>query len=165
MLQKIIFVLVFSLFSISNGFGGNAPEIACKTTTTLGNTTVDVTVYKMPIRGLRIYEYAQSLWGVAGAFSESDRITSSIEVKINNDLVFIPFSSYADLGNIENVCPVFRSDEYIILELTGGGECMRYHARLYFNSRGLAYRTVHDPLWSETWEETAYSFPSPDDWN
>lgn len=97
-------------------------------------------------------------WGAENACPNA--VIGSIEVKVNTELVFVPISAFADLGNARVVQIKSRKgkDRFAIL-LVGGEAATSYKATLEFQKNVLRERIVrHGEFPAESWERTIYKF-------
>ncbi|CAG1065974.1 hypothetical protein BAC1_01571 [uncultured bacterium] len=83
-----------------------------------------------------------------------------LEVKVNGNLLFVPLSSFADLGNPRKVrIEVHNGKKRFAVVLTGGDAATSYSATLEFRNNLLSERIVrHGEFPSEAWEKTHYKF-------
>lgn len=88
-------------------------------------------------------------------------VITAMDVRINNEKIFLPLSAYSDLGNPYQVS-LEKAERGFRLVITGrGGTATSYKAVLEFNHENIQRRKVTlDVFPDEVWEETVYSFIS-----
>lgn len=97
-------------------------------------------------------------WGAENSCPST--FVEALEVKVNDKLLFVPLSAFADLGNPRNVHIETRKEkDRFAVVLTGGDAATSYSATLEFRDNFLSERMVrHGEFPSEAWEKTHYKF-------
>lgn len=85
-----------------------------------------------------------------------------LKIKINATDIYIPWSTYRDLGNPRHAL-IQSHGKQIILVLIGGDAATSYTAKILIDN-GILYKRIvhHGEFPDETKEETVYSFASDD---
>jgi hypothetical protein len=97
-------------------------------------------------------------WGAEG--NNPKQIVSKIEVEVNGHQVFVPISSYLDLGNPRAISGMVKNKE-LALVIKGGEAATSYEARLKVGNEAVKHRKVVSGEFSkESTEETTYRYPS-----
>ena len=97
-------------------------------------------------------------WGVENACPKT--LIGAVEVKVNTEQVFVPFSAFADLGNPRTVQIEGRKgDDRFAVIVIGGDAATSYKATLEFRKGFLLERIVRNGEFpAESWERTIYKF-------
>lgn len=83
----------------------------------------------------------------------------TLVAKHNNELIFIPLSSYSDLGNITSARITVDVNKEFELHLKGGDAANSYIAIIKFNNENVTNRTVRSGEFpDDVWETTKYRF-------
>jgi hypothetical protein len=122
-----------------------------------GGHTVRVSIGQMNLGA--DYPYRDALlWG--GDVGEPPQTAlSTLQVKENNEVIFVPLSAYSDLGNVKTGS-LDATKEGFTLNLHGGDTAASYDATLSFEHGYLRSRTVSlREFPAQRREKTSYSFP------
>lgn len=98
-----------------------------------------------------------SLWGAEQGRPAS--VIVKLDVRIDKQKIYIPFSAFADLANPTNIA-LAQSGNDVVLLVNGGDGADAYTAELVFQQgRYLKRRrVVNGSFPDKAWEETRYSF-------
>ena len=122
---------------------------------TASRVRVDMIVVETP----QAYLYRSSFgWG--GDESSPPRlIIAAINVVMNDRKIFVPLTSYVDLGDPRKIfLEPFKNDE-LLLRIIGGDAAGSYKALLPFNTKFMVSRKVTSGKFpASIWEEERYSF-------
>jgi hypothetical protein len=122
-----------------------------------GGDTVRVAIGQVSLGANYPYRDAL-LWG--GDVGEPPQtVLNTLQVKENNEVIFVPLSAYSDLGNVKTGS-LDATKEGFTLSLHGGDTAASYDVTLSFEHGYLKNRTVslrEFPV--ERREKTSYSFP------
>lgn len=120
------------------------------------NLVVEVELHRMLINSSYSYKNAL-LWG--GDIDQPPKtITVFLDIKVNNKKLFIPFSAYGDLGDIE-AAELEKFSSGFNLMLHGGQTATAYDVVLAFK-QGYLYskKVTHREFPTQAWEKIIYSF-------
>jgi hypothetical protein len=124
---------------------------------TAGGNVVQVTVNQIKLD--TSYPYKGALFWGGDVGEPPQTVLSSVNVQEDNKTVFVPLSTYSDLGDVKAAS--FKSTK-AGFELTfhGGNTAASYDAYLTFEDGYLKSRIVRlRELPEERWDRTSYSFP------
>lgn len=100
-------------------------------------------------------------WGGEGSMAPSHLITSVSVVK-GKEKIFVPISSYSDLGDPHEIYLNPTSSGFD-LTIIGGDAGVAYRAILVFEQEWLVRRrVVHGEFPDQAWEETKYAYNNID---
>lgn len=105
------------------------------------------------------YAYSKAyMWG-GDETSPPKKIIKSITVLRNDQIIFIPLSAYADLGNPRKIILEKLPSHGFRLIIRGGDAAGSYSAMLDFNKNEISHRkVVSNEFPKEVWEVTTFSF-------
>lgn len=105
------------------------------------------------------YPYTNSyMWG-GDEKNAPKRIIKKIRVEVNKENIFIPLSSYADLGDPKKFVLEKTSGDKFRLTISGGDAAGSYTAVFDFKKREILRRKVSSGEFPKNvWEETKFSF-------
>lgn len=120
---------------------------------------INAKVLVTPFPGAQTCKAASSWrWGAENACPNA--VIGSVELRINEELVFVPISAFADLGNprVVQIDQRKGKDRFAVI-LVGGDAATSYKATLEFQKDILLERVVrHGEFPTESWERTIYKF-------
>jgi hypothetical protein len=123
-------------------------------------TPVNIKITKVPIP--KNYPYLETfMWG--GDELEMPRsVISKVIVNIGKKRVYIPLSAYSDLGDPRKIKFLKTKDGFMLI-ISGSDAGGSYKATLRFDRHYIKTReVVSSEFPGQVWEETKYSFISPD---
>jgi len=153
----LFFIVVLTYFSISfsedTSFSNDSIRLSGSMRSGL---IVNIVIYKKDIGDK--YPYGNSLMWGGDDLHMPDTLVSGMDVRIDNVIVFIPLSAYADLGNPNAVSLNIKGSAFDII-IKGGDASGSYKATLVFSDGCLRKRKVTGGEFPDkAWEEAVYSF-------
>lgn len=157
-LSILLFFVVATCYASSDVFVENKAEL---TATIKAGTTVRVVIQKIVIAS--DYPIKSGFrWG--GDDTELPKtLVGSVQVWIGNEKIFVPMSSYSDLGN-PRTASLKKTRKGFEIKIGGGNAAGSYSAILLIeNSNVHRRKVVSGEFPDQVWEETVYSFISRDE--
>jgi hypothetical protein len=120
-----------------------------------GHVRADVVVVETP----RNYLYRGAFgWG-GDESTPPRRVIAAINVSVNDRKLFIPLSSFVDLGDPRQVSLRPLENNEFTLRIVGGDAAGSYQASLEFTTKAIVSRKVTSGEFpTDVWEEDRYSF-------
>lgn len=151
-------ILALLTLGLASAIAQNAPLLP-DTELSAESGRINVKVLVTPFPGAQTCKAASSWrWGAENACPNA--VIGSVELRVNAELVFVPISAFADLGNprVVQIDQRKGKDRFAVI-LVGGDAATSYKATLEFQKNILLERVVrHGEFPAESWERTIYKF-------
>lgn len=149
----VIFLAILELsYARSSDFIDNTIQLSGQTNS---GVSINITVRREKFSSTSPYNYRFS-WGTE--LANPRFLTTSVEIKVGGENVFVPLSAYSDLTNPRNAT-LEPMQNGLRLIIKGGQAATSYKAELTFEKNFIRRRKVtHGEFPSVAWEDTEYSF-------